>query len=119
LCVDGDEMVVYAEVSTAHDPGQDAALLDRLLTSSGCADRLFLRSPMEVSLAGRDLSDHPAPVDTPMIRFVRAESGGARRIFRETPVLPPKDWMPLQRQTRFWPKDSEAAPSASAATGSR
>jgi hypothetical protein len=93
-------------------------LLDRLLTSLGCSDRLFLRRPIEVSLAGRDLSDHPAPVDARMIRLVRTGNGGARRIFRETPVLSPKDWMPLQRQTRFWPKESEAAPSASAAASS-
>jgi len=118
VCIDGDGMVAYAEVSTAVDSGRDAALLDRLLTSLGCSDRLYLRQPIGVSLAGRDLSDHPAPVDTKMIRLVRTESGGARHIFRETPVLPAKDWMPLQRQTRFWPKETEAAPGTSAATSS-
>jgi hypothetical protein len=117
-CVDADGMVAYAEVSTALDASRDAALLDRLLTDLGCSDRLFLRQPVNVSLAGRDLSDHPAPVDGKTIRLVRTDSGGARRIFRETPVLPPKDWMPLQRQTRFWPKESETAPSASAAQSS-
>jgi hypothetical protein len=114
VCIDSDGMVVYAEVSTAADPNRDAALLDRLLSLSHCTDRLFLRQPIAVSLAGRDLSDHPAPIDGRMIRLVRTETGGARRIFSETPVLPPKDWMPLQRQTRFWPKETEAAPSASA-----
>jgi hypothetical protein len=117
-CIDADGMVAYAEVSTAPDANRDAALLDRLLTDLGCTERLFLRQPMSVSLAGRDLSDHPAPVDSKMIRLVRTDSGGARRIFSETPVLPPKDWMPLQRQTRFWPKESESAPSASAAQSS-
>jgi hypothetical protein len=118
LCVDADGMVFYAEVATALDPSRDAALLDELLTASGCVDRLFLRRPIGLSLAGRDLSDHPASVDAKTIRLVRTESGGARRIFSETPVLPPKDWMPLQRQTRFWPKESEAAPSASSASSS-
>lgn len=116
LCLDGDGMVLYAEVSTAPDPAGDAALLDRLFGQAGCSERLFLRHPLDVNLAGRDLSDHPARAQQQSIRLVRAESGGARRIFSETPVLPPKDWMPLQRQTRFWPKESDQASSATSAS---
>lgn len=114
VCADSDGMVVYAEISTAPDATRDAALLGRVLGAAGCSEQLFLRRSLPLSLAGRDLSDHPAPVGRDAIRFVRAESGGARRIFRETPILPPKDWMPLQRQTRFWPKDVESGSSATA-----
>jgi len=113
-CADADGMVVYAEVATAPDMARDATLLDGVLASAGCSERIFFRQNLTVSLAGRDLSDHPAPTERNAVRLVRTESGGARRIFRETPVLPPKDWMPLQRQTRFWPKDVEGAPSAPA-----
>ena len=112
LCTDADGMVVYAEVSTAPDPTRDASLLDGALGAAGCTDRLFLTEPLRVSLTGRDLSDHPASSGDGTIRWVRAETGGARRIFRETPILPAKDWMPLQRQTRFWPKDADSAGSA-------
>jgi hypothetical protein len=111
-------MVVYAEVSTAPDAARDGSLLDALFAVAGCTDRLFLRRALRLSLAGRDLSDHPASQDAGTVGFVRTESGGARRIFSETPVLPPKDWMPLQRQTRFWPKENADAPSGGTSASS-
>jgi hypothetical protein len=113
--VDADGMLVYAEVATAPDPARDGALLDRVLDAARCTSRLFFEAPLGIGLGGtRDLSDHPAKLSANALRLTRTVEPRLRRIFTETPILPPRDWMPAQRQTRFWPKPAvSSAPSAS------
>jgi hypothetical protein len=116
VCTDPWGKLIYAEVATAPDPARDAAALGLALDAAHCEDRLFLREPWRVALGGaRTLSDHPAAPSASAIRLVRTEAPGARRLFPETPILPPDQWQPLQRQTRWFPKDPE--PAASGASG--
>lgn len=115
-CIDRDGKVVYAEVATAADPSKDASLLTRVLEDARCDARLFFATPLPFALGGsRDLSDHPVHVREDASRLVRAAPPGGRRIFEQTPVVSPEQWMPLQRQTRWFPKEPEPALSASAA----
>jgi hypothetical protein len=110
LAVDADGMVVYAEVATAAAPSRDAALLATVLNQAHGGERLFLETPLVVAIgATDDLAGHPAHLTSAAIRLVRERAPRARRLFPETPILPPRDWMPLQRQTRWFPKEVESA----------
>jgi len=112
--IDADGKLVYAEVSTAPDPGRDGALLATVLDAAHCSSRLFFAEPLSLALGGaRDLSGHPVrQASQGLIRLVRASTHGARRLFPGTPVLAPPQWMPLQRQTRWFPKEDATAPPA-------
>jgi hypothetical protein len=110
LGVDSDGMVVYAEVTTAALASRDAALLTTVLDVAHCGERLFLETPLVIAIGGTDdLAGHPARLTAGAVRLVRDRAPRARRIFPETPILPPEDWMPLQRQTRWFPKEVESA----------
>ena len=115
-CVDRWGKVVYAEVATAPDPARDGHGLAMVLDALGCRQRLFLATPLHVAIGGRDLSDHPLRAATNAVRLVRRPAPAAQRLFPDTPVLPPEVWTPLQRQTRWFPKDPEPGASASAAS---
>jgi hypothetical protein len=121
LGVDLDGMVVYAEVATVADPSRDAALLAMVLKEAHCGERLFLRSSLVVALGGvTDLAGHPVRLTSSAIRLVRERAERARRLFPETPILAPGDWTPLQRQTRWFPKEVEsAAPPSSSPSAER
>lgn len=114
-CVDADGKVVYAEVATAVSPTKDGSLLARVLEAARCNQSIFMTErPLVAIGAIVDLSEHPVHVSGTAARFTRRTATGSARLFRETPTLAPAVWMPLQRQTRFWPKETEPAPSASA-----
>jgi hypothetical protein len=112
VCVDQWDKIVYAEVATAPDPARDAQVLGLVLDAAHCKARFFLRTPLRIALGGiRDLSDHPSHPTQSAVRLIRSPVPGARRVFPETPILPPQTWQPLQRQTRWFPKDPEPATS--------
>jgi hypothetical protein len=114
-CVDEDGMVLFAEVATAPDPARDGALLARVFDAARCKERMYLTTPLALTIADQhDLSGHPAPVSHDAVRLVRETLPRARRVFADTKVLPPAEWMPLQRQTRYFPKPEPPASSASA-----
>ncbi len=116
LGVDPDGIILYAEVATAPDPARDGAMLGGVLAAEGCTGQLFLSSAMGLALGGsRDLADHPVRIVPGSLRFARGPVAGSRRIFPETPILPPEQWMPLQRQTRWFPKEATSAASSPAA----
>lgn len=113
-CVDADGKIVYAEVTTAPSPADDGPLLARVLEGARCNESLFMTERPSVAVGGVvDLSEHPVRVSASAVRLSRRAVTGVERLFRETPTLAPAVWMPLQRQTRFWPKETEPAPSAS------
>ena len=114
-CVDRWGKVVYAEVATAPDPARDGRALAAVLDALRCRERLFLAAPLRVEIAGRDLSEHPVRSTGSAVRLVRRPAPSAQRLFPDTPVLPPEVWTPLQRQTRWFPKDPEPGASTSAA----
>lgn len=116
-CVDSDGKIVYAEVATAPSPASDGPLLARALEAARCNESLFMTERPLVAIGGGvDLSEHPVRVSGNAARLSRRAVTGSARLFRETPTLAPAVWMPLQRQTRFWPKETEPAPSASSDT---
>jgi hypothetical protein len=116
-CVDDRGRIVYGEVATAPDPSRDGQALALVLDAVRCTARLFFESPLRVALAGaRDLSDHPARPTPDAVRLVRRPAPGSQRLFPDTPVLAPEVWQPLQRQTRWFPKDPEPGTSSSANT---
>jgi hypothetical protein len=112
-------MLVYAEVVTAARPGQDGEMLDALLERLGCKTRLLLARPLEFALGGeRDLSGHPVPRNKADLRLVRGEVPGARRIFPDTPIVPPKEWHALQsKRVRYFRKAEPAASGGAAPAG--
>jgi hypothetical protein len=113
-CVDDEGMVLYAEVATAADPPRDRSLLDLTFDAARCGPRLYLTTPLALALSGeRDLSGHPARLRAGALRLVRSTAPHARRVFTDTKVLTPAEWIPLQRQTRYFPKP-EPAPSGTA-----
>jgi hypothetical protein len=114
-CVDRWGKVVYAEVATAPDPARDGPALATVLDALRCRQRLFLAAPLGVAIAGRDLSEHPVRTAAGAVRLVRRPAPAAQRLFPDTPVLPPEVWTPLQRQTRWFPKDPEPGASTSPA----
>ena len=113
-CVDDEGMVLYAEVATAADPLRDRALLDLTFDAAQCEARLYLTTPLALALAGeRDLSGHPARLRSGGIRLVRSTAPHARHVFTDTKVLTPAEWVPLQRQTRYFPKPEQPEPAPS------
>lgn len=93
--VDGAGMLLYARITAAPDPSRDAALLASLLKRLGVTAVLVLPGPLGASLGGDDAtpeSQHQG------VRFLRTEGPRARRIFPETPIVPPTVWAPLQQR---------------------
>jgi hypothetical protein len=99
-------MLAYAEVTTAPRPGHDHHLLGKLLDQLGCESRLLLTDSPQIALGGnRDLSGHPVARREQAIELVRTEAPGARRIFKDTPIVESDVWYPLQaRRVRYFRK---------------
>ena len=116
-CVDRWGKVVYAEVVTAPDPARDGQALGVVLDALRCRERLFLAAPLRIAIAGRDLSEHPVRSAASAVHLVRRAAPAAQRLFPDTPVLPPEVWQPLQRQTRWFPKDPEPGAAPTSAPG--
>jgi len=98
--------LLYAELPD-DTKGQDTGrLLADLLRAAGCSALTLLPEASGVALGGdRDLDGQPARAAGSGTRLVRAAGPGARRIFRETPVVPLTVWYPLQaKRIRYFPK---------------
>ena len=55
--------------------------------------------PLRLALADHhDLSGQPLPPSAGALGFVRIATPGAQRIFKETPVVGPEVWRPLQKK---------------------
>jgi hypothetical protein len=117
--IDAAGMLIYAEVATAHRPEADGALLERLLASLGVQKVLLFDKPLGAALGGdRDLAGHPVPLAKGGVRWIRRARPGARRIFPDTEIVPPKVWYPLQaRRVRYFrkPKPEPGASEGTAA----
>ncbi len=102
----GGGMLLYAEVTTAPRPGEDAALLRHLLAARGAQQIVLFQHPLAAAIGGeRDLSGQPVAANAAQVRLVRSQPPGARRIFPHTPIVPPKVWYPLQaKRVRYFRK---------------
>jgi hypothetical protein len=138
---DEDGMLVYVEVKASQGPrpappappgsaspsasaaspepdrgtAEGARHLDALLKKLGCSTRMLLQGALPVALGGdTDLAGaamHP-PSGPNVVRLVRAEAAGAKRIFEDTPIVPFQTWYALQAQRIRYFKKAETAPAA-------
>ena len=91
--IDAAGMLVYARVTEGADPKLDGALLHGLLKRLGCEQMMVLPKALSVVM-GETSDDTSAHTDG--VLLVRTEGPGARRIFADTPIVPPKRWAVLQ-----------------------
>jgi hypothetical protein len=98
------ELLVYAEVVTARDPARDRALLESVLDALGCDARVFSAKPTLIALEGaRDLAGHPidsrafGAAGRRVLSFVRQPWRAERRLFTDTPIVPPETWYYYQK----------------------
>jgi hypothetical protein len=124
---DEEGMLVYADLGSGLSGGSqatpgatsataaDAKMLDALLKSLGCGQRLMLAAPLALALGGdTDLAGQAtrAPNGSSAVRLLRTVAPGAKRIFEDTPVVPLSVWYPLQQhRIRYFkkPQGSEDA----------
>ncbi len=99
-------MLLYAEIATERGKGDDQALLVSLMSRRGCREILLLDRPIGAAIGGvRDLGGHPVQLTKQSLRLVRQPGPGARRVFKDTPVVHPDVWYPLQaRRVRYFKK---------------
>jgi len=104
--ISADGMLIYAEVSTGHVPGEDRRLLDALLRGIGCSQWVALSESIPIAIGGqRDLSGHPVASRENVNRLVRGEYPSATRIFRDTPIVTSDVWYRLQaKRVRYFHK---------------
>lgn len=80
---------VYAEIASAPDSARDAKLLESVLREIGVDRALYFGRPLNMKLGSTS-----APSGS--IRFTRRNEPRGIRIFQSTPIVSPKEWMPLQ-----------------------
>jgi hypothetical protein len=97
--VDGDGMLVFIRFTSGVRPGGEGALLADLLRRLGCSASLFFLRPLGAVLGDtRENGDPANVVGNQGISLVRSEGPGTRRLFPDTPVVPPTRWAPLQQK---------------------
>ncbi len=115
---DEEGMLVYADLAPGGAPASaaDAKMLDALLKSLGCGQRLMLATPPVLALGGdTDLAGQAmhAPQGPGAVRLLRGEAPGAKRIFEDTPIVPLSVWYPLQQhRIRYFKKPQGAEDAA-------
>lgn len=91
-------MLLYVEVQGEGAPAGD---LQKLFERLGAYEALALAEPVGIALGG-DTSIAGTAVRLPeapdQVRLLRHDGPGGRRIFEDTPVVPFKEWYPLQAQ---------------------
>jgi hypothetical protein len=107
--VDAQGMLVFVRFTAGARPSGEGPLLADLLKRLGCASSLYFLRPLGVTLgdvhesAGADPTSAAggsgvAASSYSGVSLVRADGPGARRLFPDTPVVPPTKWAPLQQK---------------------
>jgi hypothetical protein len=102
--IDAAGMLVFIRFTAGARPAGEGELLKELLKRLGCSSSVFFLRPLGVVLGelrdGREGNAvEPASVSpNPGVGLARAEGPGARRLFPDTPVVPPTLWAPLQQK---------------------
>jgi hypothetical protein len=81
---------VYAEVASGPDSTRDGKMLEALLRQLNAQQILYFGHPLNIKLGSASSSTSPA------VRLIRRDGPRGVRIFQQTPIVPPKEWMPLQ-----------------------
>jgi hypothetical protein len=95
---------MIAFVTLEHLSAPDRALehLDRVLERLGCSRKVYFESDIGIepeSLAAVDAGAAPRDDNgQSRIFLIRTPPSGARRIFRDTPIVPPERWAVAQRR---------------------
>lgn len=95
--VDAAGMLVFVRFTAGARPGGEGALLIELMKRLGCSTSLFFLRPLGVAM-GDAPADPAAPSPLGGVSLSRAEGPGTRRLFPDTPVVPPTVWAPLQQK---------------------
>jgi len=102
--IDAAGMLVFVRFTAGARPGGEGDLLKELLNRLGCSASLFFLRPLGVALGDNHdnregtSSDPSSAPATQGVGLARAEGPGARRLFPDTPVVPPTLWAPLQQK---------------------
>jgi hypothetical protein len=103
-------MLIFVRFTAGARPGGEGPLLADLLKRLGCASSLYFLRPLGVALgdahegAAPELASAAGSGSTSAapsiagVSLVRADGPGARRLFPDTPVVPPTKWAPLQQK---------------------
>ena len=102
--IDATGMLLYVRFTAGARANGEGDLLKELLKRLGCSSSVFFLRPLGVALGeSRDSHEGAAPDSTTAavsqgVSLARAEGPGARRLFPDTPVVPPTRWAPLQQK---------------------
>jgi hypothetical protein len=102
--IDAAGMLVFVRFTSGARPSGEGELLKQLLKRVGCSSTLFFLRPLGITLGDGNEAHDPAAPDpgnaqpSQGVGLVRAEGPGARRLFPDTPVVPPTRWAPLQQK---------------------
>ena len=98
----------YAEVAAGVDSARDIKMLETLLRQLGSRQIVYFGHPLSIKLGSTIVGS------TTAIKLERREGPHGMRIFPQTSIVSPREWMPLQeKRTRYLraPKQPvEAAP---------
>jgi hypothetical protein len=101
---DDEGMLVYAEVRKDRRPGADAAMLTSLLDKLGCGAKLSWTHPWVPDFEGTTAAHGR------VVELSRIDGPGGRRVFEDTPIVEPDEWVPLQaRRIRYFKKPRHAS----------
>lgn len=110
--IDAGRFAVYVEIMSDHERATDARLLTSMLSELGCSEIVLFEHSLLPALGGVRGLDGRAPPQKRGVHLVRGVAPGARRFFKDTPVVDPDVWAPLQRKrVRYFRKPSPAASS--------
>ena len=103
---DADGMGIYIEV--IGEERAPAAELRALLAKMGSSSALYLLTPLPIALGGdTNLADQAVrlPESDDRLLLRRRPGPASKRIFETTPIVPFKEWFPLQaRRIRYFKK---------------
>jgi hypothetical protein len=98
--IDSAGMLVFVRFTAGARASGEGELLKELLKRLGCGSSVFFLRPLGVVLGD---SHEGGAVDPSSpagqgVGLARADGPGARRLFPDTPVVPPTRWAPLQQK---------------------
>jgi len=103
--IDALGMLVFVRFTAGARPAGEGDLLKELLQRLGCSSSVFFLRPLGVVLGDNNRESHETgagdsanPSANQGVGLARAEGPGARRLFPDTPVVPPTRWAPLQQK---------------------
>lgn len=108
--VDAGGFAIYLEIMSGHERGSDARLLSSVLSELGCTQIVLFEQSLMPAIGGvRGLDGRAPAAQKRSVHLVRGAAPGARRFFKDTPVVHPDVWAPLQRKrVRYFRKPTPA-----------